>query len=193
MTARLRDQLINACNSSLSGRRNRALIAVGYDTLARRSELVAMNYEDLSLERSGTARILVRRSKNDPFGRGRNAYLSQQSLKALRKWLDASKIKNGSLFRAVKNNKIQEGSLNPLAINRIIKRTAKEAGLPQKIIQELSGHSMRIGAAQDMATVGLDILPIMAAGGWKTTNVVARYIENADFSSLLRRSFKKHI
>lgn len=50
---------------------------------------------------------------------------------------------------------------------------------------------MRVGAAQDMMIAGLDILPIMAAGGWKTTNVVARYIENADLSPLVSQFFEK--
>jgi hypothetical protein len=49
---------------------------------------------------------------------------------------------------------------------------------------------MRVGAAQDMMVAGLDILPIMAAGGWKTTSVVARYIEDADLSPLLNQFFE---
>ncbi len=64
---------------------------------------------------------------------------------------------------------------------------AERAGLSKEEVQKLSGHSMRIGAAQDMMTAGLDILPIMAAGGWKTTSVVARYTESADISPLLNR------
>ncbi len=80
--------------------------------------------------------------------------------------------------------------LHPHSIGRIIKQAAQRAGFPIDEVKKLSGHSMRIGAAQDMVTAGLDILPIMAAGGWKTTNVVARYIENADLSPLLK-SFRQ--
>jgi hypothetical protein len=57
--------------------------------------------------------------------------------------------------------------------------------LPQKIIDELSGHSMRVGAAQDMISAGLSVLPIMQAGGWKTINVVGRYVEKANLAALI--------
>jgi integrase/recombinase XerD len=71
-----------------------------------------------------------------------------------------------------------------------VKLAAVRAGLSQDEVQKLSGHSMRIGAAQDMMTLGFDILPIMAAGGWKTTNVVSRYIENADISPMLDKFYE---
>lgn len=74
-------------------------------------------------------------------------------------------------------------------VNRIVRNTASNAGLPEDIIRKLSGHSMRIGAAQDMMTSGINILPIMSAGGWKTPNTVARYVENADLSKLLNDFF----
>lgn len=77
--------------------------------------------------------------------------------------------------------------MHPHSVGVTIKRLAKNAGLSPIEIERLSGHSMRVGAAQDMVTRGLDILPMMAAGGWKTTNVVARYIENADLSPILSR------
>lgn len=187
ITAELREQLTTTCNNGLLGKRNRAMISVGYDTLARRSELVAINYEDLIPAHTGKVTILIKRSKNDPFGKGRHAYLSKRSLVDLRNWLTASGIKSGPLFRAIRQNKVCEKALHPYTVNRIIKQAAKQAGLSSQIVKELSGHSMRIGAAQDMITSGLSILPIMAAGGWKTTSVVARYIENADLSSLLQR------
>jgi hypothetical protein len=51
--------------------------------------------------------------------------------------------------------------------------------LDSKVAKQLSGHSMRIGATQDMLVVGFDALAIMQAGGWKSANVVLRYVENA--------------
>jgi integrase/recombinase XerD len=64
-----------------------------------------------------------------------------------------------------------------------------DAGLNQEIIKSISGHSMRVGAAQDMMSSGLGILPIMQAGGWKSMNVVGRYVQYAEFSALaLRRN-----
>ncbi len=59
------------------------------------------------------------------------------------------------------------------------------------IVMELSGHSMRIGAAQDMMVAGFDALAIMQAGGWKSANVVLRYVENAATRELHERRWQK--
>lgn len=189
LTRELRDQLIDACEDTLAGIRDRAILAVGYDTLARRAEIVSLSFEDITRTPRG-AKLVIRRSKNDPYGQGRVAHISQTALGFLEDWLEGARIMNGPLFRSIKNGKISESSLHPHSVGVIIKRAAKSAGLSSDKIDQLSSHSMRIGAAQDMMTSGLDILPIMAAGGWKTTNVVARYIENADLSPILRRFYQ---
>ena len=191
LTARIRDQLISSCENSLAGKRDRALISVGYDTLARRSELISICLENISFTEKGT-RILIKRAKNDPFGKGRLSHLRSNTIKYLQDWLQASGIKSGPVFRAIKHGKINSTRLHPYSVNRLIKKAAHSAGLKQQEIQKLSGHSMRVGAAQDMMVAGLDLLPIMAAGGWKTTNVVARYIEDADLSPLINRFFHEH-
>ena len=190
LTAKLRDQLIQACDNSLSGKRDRALITIGYDTLSRRSELIFICLDDLSFNEKG-ARVLIRRSKNDPFGKGRISHLRYITREYLQDWIEAVGIKEGPLFRSIKHGKISSRSLHPYSVNRIIKKAALTANLGENEIQKLSGHSMRVGAAQDMMIAGLDILPIMAAGGWKTTNVVSRYIENADLSPLLDQFFER--
>jgi acetyl-CoA acetyltransferase len=68
------------------------------------------------------------------------------------------------------------------------RNAALAAGFPTKAIEHLSGHSMRVGAAQDLIVSGLGVLSIMQAGGWKTMNVVGRYVENANLASLLQRA-----
>ena len=183
----LRDELIESCPKTLAGKRDRALIALGYDTLCRRSELVGLLAEDLRFTSTGAAQILIRRSKNDPYGQGRLGYISEDTLKILRVWLTAARIESGYIFRAVRNNIVGKNGLHPYSVNRILKQTASASGLPPETIEHLSGHSMRVGAAQDMIVSGLSILPIMQAGGWKTMNVVGRYVENADLSPLLHR------
>lgn len=190
LTAQIRDQLISSCENSLAGKRDRALISVGYDTLARRSELVSICFEDISFSEKGT-RILIKRAKNDPFGKGRVSHLRPNTIKYLQDWLQASGIKTGPVFRGIKHGRIQSSSLHPYSVNRLLKKSANSAGLKEQEIQKLSGHSMRVGAAQDMMVTGMDILPIMAAGGWKTANVVARYIENADLSPLMDQFYKR--
>jgi len=177
LTRPLRDQLIEACCETLSGKRDRASLAIGYDTLARRSEIVALCVEDITRTPNG-AKLIIRRAKNDQYGLGRATHVSLHALGLLDNWLNAAGITQGPLFRSIKAGKIARSSLHPHSIGVIIKRAAKTAGLSSTEIAQLSGHSMRVGAAQDMVSNGLDLLPIMAAGGWKTTNVVARYIEN---------------
>ena len=181
----LRDTLILTFDASLHGKRNKALLAVGYDILARRSELVSLTIEDIQEH----SKILIRRSKNDPYGDGRLAVLSPETVQYLSNWLSAANIKTGPIFRSIKGSRINKNSMHEHSVGRILKIAAREAQLPTEVIQNISGHSMRIGAAQDMMLSGCDILPIMAAGGWKTINVVARYVEKADLSKLRFRTF----
>ena len=182
------NQLIAACPDTLTGKRDRALIALGYDTLCRRSELVGLLAEDLTPFLSGSAQILIRRSKNDPYGQGRLGYVSPETLKLVRAWLKAAKIVFGYVFRRVRAYNVGDRALHPFTVNRILKQAAFTAGLTAQIVESLSGHSMRVDAAQDMIVSGLSVLPIMQAGGWRTMNVVGRYVENANLSVLLNRN-----
>jgi integrase len=190
LTRRLRDQLIAACPKTLGGNRDRTLIAVGYDTLCRRSELVSLRTEDLSPLENGAMSILVRRAKNDPFGDGRYGFLTPPTAEFLVDRLDAAGIKEGFLFRRITANWIGSDALHPYSVNRILKKAAKKAGLAPDVVADLSGHSMRVGTAQDLMADGLGILPIMQAGGWKSMNVIGRYVEHAEIGLHARlRSF----
>jgi integrase/recombinase XerD len=59
---------------------------------------------------------------------------------------------------------------------------ADAAGVHHSIVNQLSGHSMRVGAAQDMMTRGIGLLPVMQAGGWRSMNIVGRYVQEASVS-----------
>ncbi|MBF9059815.1 tyrosine-type recombinase/integrase [Rhodobacterales bacterium HKCCSP123] len=65
-------------------------------------------------------------------------------------------------------------------MKHVIKSAAARCGEPPEVVKTFSGHSMRIGAAQDLLCRGLDTVGIMRAGGWKSVNVLARYLEQAD-------------
>jgi integrase len=165
------------------------MIALGYDTLCRRSELVGLRVEDLAPSKDDAAQVLVRRSKNDPFGAGRLAYVSPRTLRIVRAWLTAAEITAGPIVRAVRNEGgIGRAALHPYSVTRVLKRVAAAAQLPPTSVAQLSSHSMRVGAAQDMIASGLGVLPIMQAGGWRTMNVVARYVESANLTALLHRA-----
>jgi integrase len=176
LTGDLRDMMIAACPETLLGLRNRALIAVGYDTLCRRSELVALRVEDLCELEGGAMSIFVKRAKTDPFGDGRLSYLTPKTVKILRAWLKASGVTESWIFRRVYSKRIGVSCLHSYTVSRTIKELAAAAGMDQVVATKLSGHSMRVGAAQDMMANGIGILPIMQAGGWQSLNNVARYV-----------------
>ena len=172
----LRNRLLHACPATLIGKRDRALIALGYDTLCRRAELVGLRVEDFTPAVGGGkgATILIRRAKNDPFGSGRLGYVSQRTTEMIADWVGAGAITKGPLFCRVHVSRSGQEGLHPFTANRILWKTAKRAALPDHFVRGLSGHSMRVGAAQDMMLSGFDLLPIMHAGGWKSTEVIGR-------------------
>ena len=161
--------------STLSGKRDAALLSVGYDTLCRSSELSWIRVDDVCLKE---ARIYIPRSKSDPFGDGRFAKISEQTSTRLHNWLIASQLRWGFLFRGLHTGKVSQQQLETSSIRRILKASAKRAGLNAEA-RDLSGHSMRVGAAQDLLRAGYDTLTIMCAGGWKNIEVVSRYVEGA--------------
>lgn len=180
LSASLKLRLLAACGHDLRGARDRALIAVGYDTLCRRSELVRLRAEDILDLVDGDGSILIRRSKTDQAGAGRLAYLSKEAMDCVHIWMIASRIESGPLFRAIQRSSVAHDALHPCAVNRILKGLAQRAGLSIETQQRLSGHSMRVGAALDMAENGIDLVPIMHAGGWKSPSMVLRYTQQID-------------
>jgi integrase len=184
LTNAIRARVADSCADTLAGLRDATLISVGYDTLCRSSELSAMRVEHIRFDTEGTASLLVPRTKSDPGGAGRVAHLSPETTALLGRWFEVSKLKGGPLFRSLHLGRPHDGPLATSSIRRIIKRATRRAGLDARVASELSGHSMRIGAAQDMMVAGFDALAIMQAGGWKSASVVLRYVENASTREL---------
>ncbi len=179
LTNAIRAKLVAACPPTLAGLRDAAIISVGYDTLCRGSELAAMCVEHIAFESNGTAVVMIPRTKTDITGEGRVAYLSPETASVLRRWLLAADVKNGPLFRSLHLKRLSRGLLHTSSIRRLIKRGIERSGLEPSAAREFSAHSMRIGAAQDMLVAGYGALAIMQAGGWKSADVVLRYVEKA--------------
>jgi integrase/recombinase XerD len=97
------------------------------------------------------------------------------------------KLLGGPIFLALNLARVSGGSLDTSSIRRLIKRATRNTGVEAGIASDLSGHSMRVGATQDMLVAGFDALAIMQVGGWKTTNVLLRYVENASTRTLQQR------
>ena len=98
--------------------------------------------------------------------------------------LDRAGTGDGMLFRSVGKGGRIGARLHPCQVPRIFKAMAREAGLPEAVAGGLSGHSTRVGAAQDMVAAGIELPAILHAGRWKSTAMVNRYGERL----LARRS-----
>lgn len=162
------------------GIRNKAMLSLGYDLLTRRSELVALTINDIEFRSDGTLRVLVRRSKADPFGLGRTAFSSKRSVHLTRTWLDWRGPDIVPLFCPIYQGVAVGRHLGTTTVKRMIKTAARNAGVVPKEVGDFSGHSMRVGAAQDLLCAGHATAAIMRAGGWKSINVLARYLEYAE-------------
>jgi site-specific recombinase XerD len=162
------------------GLRNRAMLSLGYELLARRSELVALATEDITFLDDGTARVIIRRSKADPYGHGRIAFTSVATTKAVSDWLAWRGPDVLYLFCPIYKSRAVDRDLSTTTVKRLVKSAAKAAGLEQDVIDTFSGHSLRVGAAQDLLCAGYDSVAIMRAGGWKSVTVLARYLEVAE-------------
>ena len=163
--------------------RNRTLILIGFGGGFRRTELISINYEDLDFVEEGV-KITLRRSKTDQFGEGMVKglpYFSNEKycpVKSLKNWLALSKIKTGSIFRRfAKGSILTNHRLTDQSVVLIIKDCLKLAGIEN---QNFSGHSLRSGFATVAAESGADERSIMAMTGHKTTQMVRRYIREAN-------------
>ena len=174
----LLDKMVVATDDSLRGIRDKAILLVAYDTLCRRSELVSLEFEDVLINAKGAdVKLKLRKSKTDPHGIGRNLYLSNEAQDALKKWVNSSKISSGKLFRSARATGEIRDSLNESQIGRIFKRYALNSRVEQNIIKKISGHSMRVGAAQDLVESGASLAVIINRGRWTKIDTVMRYIE----------------
>ena len=163
--------------------RDRSIILIGFSGGFRRNEIVSLDYEDLDFVTEGL-RINLRRSKTDQFGKGfvkglpyfDNAqYCPVVSLK---KWIDISKITSGSLFRRFsKGSKLLNKRLTDQTVALLIKEYLEIAGIDSK---NYSGHSLRSGFATSAAESGVEERNIMAMTGHKSTEMVRRYIKEAN-------------
>ena len=170
-------EFIESAGVGLLADRERAMLCVAYETLARRGELVALEVRDIDFHPDGTGQALIRRGKNDTEGRGRAAYLSRESCWWLKLWLENAKIIEGVVFRRLVGQDKVGSPLHPGSIAPIFKRVAQWIGMPAKNVHHVSGHSTRVGATQDLAALDIDLAAITQAGGWKSTRMPPEYAE----------------
>jgi integrase len=161
--------------------RDLALMMVMRDLLARRSEAVALDVAHVTFAKSkgdGSATVLIAKSKTDQTGQGEVRWLSPRTVTHLRRWLEAARIESGAIFRAVNKAGGVGDRLSPDDIPRLLRRAAVLAGVREPMA--VSGHSCRVGMAQDLVENGAELPAVMQAGRWKSPTMPARYAENAE-------------
>ena len=170
-------KMIDVQPDTLAGIRNKALLSIGYDFLARRSELVALRTSDVEFTKDGALKGKIRKSKTDQYGRGRLVFGSERSTKLLRVWFRKKPKEIEPVFCAINHGECLDRPICDRNVNEIIKKSVvkvKRCDRPSDL--EVSGHSLRVGAAQDLLIKGYDLAAIMRAGGWSNAETVSRYL-----------------
>mgnify|MGYP006085810533 CR=1 FL=1 len=163
--------------------RNKAILIIGFSGGFRRNEIVSLDLEDIEFVFEGV-KITVKKSKTDQFGEGMIKGIPHfnESLycpvTTLKRWINISKIKKGPLFRRFsKGSKLSENRLTDQSVALIIKSYLTKAGINS---QNYSGHSLRSGFATSAAEAGAEERSIMSMTGHKSTEMVRRYIKEAN-------------
>ena len=180
-------QLVNVIdeynNQEIKKLRDRSIILIGFTGGFRRAELVSLDYDDLDFVTEGL-KINIKRSKTDQFGEGSTKalpYLDNSNycpVLSLKNWIKLTNINSGPLFRRfTKGSRLTINRLTDQSVALLIKKYLKLAGIENK---DYSGHSLRSGFATSAAESGVEERSIMAMTGHKSTEMVRRYIKEAN-------------
>ena len=163
--------------------RDRSIILIGFSGGFRRNEIVSLDYNDLDFVSEGI-KIKLKKSKTDKFGEGLVKGLPYFDnfqycpVLSIKKWIQITNINSGPLFRRfLKGSKLSDNRLTDQTVALIVKKYLKLAGIDNKYY---SGHSLRSGFATSAAESGVEERNIMAMTGHKTTEMVRRYIKEAN-------------
>tara|TARA_B100001057_G_scaffold215541_1_gene215783 strand:+ start:416 stop:1369 length:954 start_codon:yes stop_codon:yes gene_type:complete len=179
--------LINVINEQkieeIKKYRDKSIILIGFSGGFRRSELTSINHDDLEFVDEGL-KITIKKSKTDQFGEGMTKglpYFDDETfcpVVNIKKWIEISKIKSGPIFRRFsRGSNLTDKRLTDQSVVLLMKEYLNLAGIENK---NFSGHSLRSGFATVAAESGADERSIMAMTGHKTTQMVRRYIKEAN-------------
>ena len=130
------------------------------------SELVAIRSKDLAFTPDGALKGIIRRSKTDQYGRGRLVFGSGRSAKLLKKWLVLKPKEIQPVLCAINHGRCLDRAIYDRQVNEIIKQShLRVKRYPRPNDLEVSGHSLRVGAAQDLLIKGHGLAARMRAGG----------------------------
>lgn len=180
ITSEILKQMLAVCDKTLTGKRDKALLMLGFASGGRRrSELANLMVSDLKRIKSGYV-LRLRKSKTDQAGNGLEVPLLGKAATALSDWLVASGIREGKLFRGIKANGALYEGISGQTINRIIKRYVSKLGYDPA---EYGAHSLRAGFITEAGRRGLPLGESMMLSGHRSVNVAHGYYREGELLS----------
>ena len=185
-TADVVAQMLATCPATLRGKRDRALLALGFAGAFRRSELVALQVADLAETPDGFS-VTIRHSKTDQEAAGQTIAIPRgtklRPVEAVRAWLDAAGITEGPIFRPInRGRRVVNARLTAESAAQVVKDAAERAGLDPAAF---AGHSLRAGFLTSAAGAGASIFKMMDQSRHKSVETLRGYVRNAE-------TFKDH-
>jgi len=172
--------LLANCTSDLRGLRNKVLLQLGYETMRRRSELCAFEFEDLDATNESQPLITLRKSKTDQEAIGVTMPISRMLYELLLEWQRTADV-NGPILRCVDRHGNVGCALNSGSISTILNDLASSGSDTSKRIP-YSGHSFRVGRAVDLLNEGVPLEKIMLIGGWRSQSACIGYLRSQQSS-----------
>jgi len=178
-------QLLATCDRSARGRRDRALLLIGFAGALRRSELVALQIEDVAVTASGL-RLRIARGKTDQAGQGaeiglpRGRHAETCPMRAFDDWQAVARRKAGPVFRRISTaGRIGDAALHPDAVRRILAHRAGLAGLELAGFERLSAHALRVGFITEAYAQGVRDEDIMHHTRHRDLRTMRGYVQRA--------------
>jgi integrase len=187
LTADLLQRVIDGLPDHARGRRDKAILLVGFAGAFRRSELASLNLGDVGILGAGIRLRVVRRKTGDDevyVDLRRQENPAYCPVEALYRWIDAMAAQGSTawddglaLFRSTDGNPphVKTNGIRPATVRDIVMRAVRSVGLDP---QPFSAHSLRSGFATSGAELGLSAMEIREAGGWKSVVTVDRYVKH---------------
>ncbi len=178
-------QLVGTCDRSARGRRDRALLLIGFAAALRRSELVALQVEDVAIV-AGGLRLRIARGKTDRARQGaeiglpRGRHVETCPHRAFDDWQEVAKRKAGPLFRRISTaDRIGEAALHPDAVRQILSYRVRLAGLTVDGFDRLSAHALRVGFITEVYGKGVRDEDIMRHTRHRDLRTMRGYVQRA--------------
>jgi len=172
--------MVSHCPDTIKGKRDRALLLIGFAGAFRVSELVDLEIRDIEFKERGLS-IRIRRSKTDPESKGQEIAIVPGRhacpVEALKTWIEASNIKEGKIFRSIRKNGIIGGDISTKGATFIVKKYASMSGLDASCY---SPHSLRAGLATSAAERGANIFKIMEVTRHRSVETLKGYVRSTE-------------